>query len=85
MTKFDGFPNTVILQFCNIVYGVEMFVENALKKAIGKSISTVKRLTVSLQKKGILVRKNGKRDGYYSITLFFLRNSDGVVPRVRLR
>lgn len=41
--------------------------QEALRKAIGKSISTVKRLTVSLQKKGILVRKNGKRDGYWEV------------------
>lgn len=41
--------------------------QEALKKAIGKSISTVKRLTVSLQKKGFLVRKNGKRDGYWEV------------------
>ncbi len=39
--------------------------QEALKTTIGKSISTVKRLTVSLQKKGLLVRKNGKRDGYW--------------------
>lgn len=42
--------------------------QEALKKTIGKSISTVKRLTISLQKKGILVRKNGKRDGYWEVT-----------------
>ena len=41
--------------------------QEALKKTIGKSISTVKRLTVSLQKKGLLVRKNGKRDGYWEV------------------
>lgn len=41
--------------------------QEALKKTIGKSISTVKRLTVSLQKKGFLVRKNGKRDGYWEV------------------
>lgn len=41
--------------------------QEALKKTIGKSVSTVKRLTVSLQKKGFLVRKNGKRDGYWEV------------------
>ncbi len=41
--------------------------QEALKKTIGKSISTVKRLTVSLQKRGFLVRKNGKRDGYWEV------------------
>ena len=42
-----------------------------LKKTIGKSISTVKRLTVGLQEKGILVRKNGKRDGYWEVLTEF--------------
>lgn len=41
--------------------------QEALKRTIGKSISTIKRLTVSLQKKGILVRRNGKRDGYWEV------------------
>lgn len=40
-----------------------------LKKTIGKSIATVKRLTVSLQEKGLLVRKNGKRNGYWEVTI----------------
>jgi fido (protein-threonine AMPylation protein) len=38
-----------------------------LKTAIGKSIATVKRLTISLQKKGLLVRKNGKRNGFWEV------------------
>ena len=42
-----------------------------LKKTIGKSISTVKRLTVGLQEKGILVRKKGKRDGYWEVLTEF--------------
>jgi len=42
--------------------------QEALKTIIGKSISTVKRLTINLQKKGLLVRKNGKRDGYWKPT-----------------
>ncbi len=41
--------------------------QKALKTAIGKSIATVKRLTVNLQEKGILLRKNGKRNGYWVI------------------
>ena len=39
-----------------------------LKTAIGKSIATIKRLTISLQGKGILVRKNGKRNGWWEIS-----------------
>ncbi len=42
--------------------------QEALKKTIGKSVATVKRLTVGLQKKGILVRRNGKRNGYWEVT-----------------
>lgn len=41
--------------------------QEALKNTIHKSIATVKRLTISLQDKGILVRKNGKRDGYWEV------------------
>ncbi|MGM9743521.1 MAG: Fic family protein [Candidatus Cryptobacteroides sp.] len=43
--------------------------QDALKKTIGKSIATVKRLTVGLQEKGILVRRNGKRNGYWEVKL----------------
>jgi len=32
-------------------------------------LATVKRLTVSLQEKGILMRKNGKRNGYWEIKM----------------
>ena len=41
--------------------------QEQLKLTIGKSIATVKRLTVSLQGKGILSRRNGKRNGYWEI------------------
>lgn len=39
--------------------------QEALKATIGKSIATVKRLTVSLQAKGLLLRTGGKRNGYW--------------------
>ena len=32
---------------------------------IGKSERTVKTITVSLTRKGLIVRRNGKRDGYW--------------------
>ena len=41
--------------------------QEALKSTIHKSIATVKRLTISLQEKGLLERKNGKRDGYWEV------------------
>ena len=41
--------------------------QEALKNTIHKSIATVKRLTISLQKKGLLERKSGKRDGYWEV------------------
>lgn len=34
---------------------------------IGKSERTVKTITVNLTQKGIIVRRNGKRDGYWKI------------------
>ncbi|MDR0395008.1 MAG: Fic family protein [Tannerella sp.] len=36
---------------------------------IGKSIATVKRLTVGLVEKGILERKNGKRHGFWEVKI----------------
>ena len=41
--------------------------QEALKNAINKSIATVKRITISLQEKGLLARKNGKRDGWWEV------------------
>lgn len=41
--------------------------QDALKNAIHKSIATVKRLTIGLQNRGILERKNGKRNGYWVV------------------
>ena len=40
-----------------------------LAQRIHKSIATVKRITVSLTAKGYLVRRNGKRNGYWEVTL----------------
>ena len=40
-------------------------VENA--EEIGKSERTVKTITVNLTQKGIIVRRNGKRDGFWEI------------------
>lgn len=34
---------------------------------IGKSERTVKTLTVNLTQKGMIIRRNGKRDGYWEI------------------
>lgn len=34
---------------------------------IGKSERTIKTITVNLTQKGIIVRRNGKRDGYWEI------------------
>ncbi|MDL2251443.1 MarR family transcriptional regulator [Odoribacter sp. OttesenSCG-928-J03] len=41
--------------------------QQEIAKQIGKSISTVKRLTVGLVEKGIIERKNGKRNGFWEI------------------
>ncbi|MCM1168483.1 MAG: Fic family protein [Bacteroides sp.] len=39
----------------------------AISEEIGKSAATVKRATASLVERGILIRKNGKRDGWWEI------------------
>lgn len=36
---------------------------------IGKSERTVKTITVNLTQKGLIVRRNGKRDGYWEILI----------------
>lgn len=41
--------------------------QDALKNTIHRSLTTVKRLTISLQEKGLLERKNGKRNGYWDV------------------
>lgn len=41
--------------------------QEGLKTAINKSIATVKRITISLQDKKLLARKNGKRDGWWEV------------------
>lgn len=43
--------------------------QEQLKDTIHRSLATVKRLTVGLQEKGILVRKGGKRDGWWEVKL----------------
>ena len=41
--------------------------QEALASRIGKSVRTVKRLTVSLSEKGLLKRENGKRNGFWKV------------------
>ena len=41
--------------------------QKQIAEAIGKSERTVKTITVNLTQKGIIVRRNGKRDGYWEI------------------
>lgn len=36
---------------------------------IGKSLITVKRLTTAMSEKGIIERKNGKRNGYWELKI----------------
>ena len=49
------------------ILGNPHITQDGLKKAINKSIATVKRITISLQEKEMLVRKNGKRDGWWEV------------------
>lgn len=41
--------------------------QKEIAESIGKSVRTVKTITVNLQQKKLLERKNGKRDGYWEI------------------
>jgi DNA-binding IclR family transcriptional regulator len=43
--------------------------QKEIAEAIGKSERTVKRLTVSLQEKGLLIRHNGKHYGWWEVLL----------------
>ena len=49
------------------ILGNPHITQDGLKKAINKSIATVKRITISLQEKEMLARKNGKRDGWWEV------------------
>jgi DNA-binding Lrp family transcriptional regulator len=42
-------------------------IQKQIAKKIGKSERTVKTLTVRLTEQGIIVRMNGKRNGYWQI------------------
>ena len=42
-------------------------IQKDIAAAIGKSERTVKRIMASLSEKGILIRKNGKRNGYWDV------------------
>lgn len=42
--------------------------QQEIASQIGKSVATVKRLTIALKEKGTIVRKNGKRSGHWIIT-----------------
>ena len=41
--------------------------QKQIAQAIGKSERTVKTITVNLTQKGLIVRRNGKRDGYWEM------------------
>jgi predicted HTH transcriptional regulator len=41
--------------------------QKQIAEVIGKSERTIKTITVNLTQKGLLVRRNGKRDGYWEI------------------
>lgn len=41
--------------------------QTGIAKSIKKSASTVKRITSSLVEKGILIRRNGRRNGWWEI------------------
>lgn len=42
-------------------------IQKEIATSIGKSERTVKRIMASLSQKGMIVRKNGKRNGWWEI------------------
>lgn len=42
-------------------------IQKEIALAIGKSERTVKRIMASLSEKGIIIRRNGKRNGYWEV------------------
>ena len=51
-----------------IVQQIPAATQKQIAALIGKSERTVKTITVNLTQKGILLRRNGKRNGYWEIT-----------------
>ena len=67
-SQFDTLECTLEeLAVLRAIEGNKYITQQELKDIIHRSLATVKRLTVSLQEKGILIRKNGKRNGYWEI------------------
>ena len=46
-----------------------MMTQKEMAATIGKSERTVKSITSALVEKGIIIRKNGRRDGWWEINL----------------
>ncbi len=55
---------TVVLQFLS---SNPTATQTTIAKEIGKSVRTVKTITGNLQEKGLLVRRNGKRNGHWEV------------------
>ena len=49
------------------IEGNPQITQAEIAKSIKKSVSTVKRITSSLVEKGIITRRNGRRNGWWEI------------------
>ena len=68
-SQFDTLNCTLEeLSVIKIIQENSKITQSEIANAIKKSASTVKRITSALVKKGVLVRRNGRRDGWWEIT-----------------
>ena len=68
-SQFDTLNCTLEeLSVIKIIQENSKVTQSEIANAIKKSASTVKRITSALVEKGVLVRRNGRRDGWWEIT-----------------
>lgn len=63
-SQFDTLEELAVLR---VIEENPQITQTEIAKAIKKSASTVKRITSALVEKGILIRKNGRRHGWWEI------------------
>ena len=57
------------MQVLNMLKNDGTLTQKKLGELIGKSVRTVKRITVSLEEKNYIKRVNGKRFGYWKVNI----------------
>mgnify|MGYP001637660949 CR=1 FL=1 len=69
-SQFDTFNCTLEeLAVLRTIEGNPKITQTEISNTIKKSASTVKRITSSLVERGILIRRNGRRNGWWEIKL----------------